>query len=85
MKHKFIFLVLSILFAFIITAKAQDNLLDIEDASPGISLEGRIPLLLIHGWNYDGKPAPPATDSGITFLIICLMILNLENSINLTL
>lgn len=68
MKHKFIFLVFSLLYAFIITAKAQDNLLDIEDASPGISLEGRIPLLLIHGWNYDGKPAPPATGQWNNFL-----------------
>ncbi|MBN2261281.1 MAG: hypothetical protein JW735_00085, partial [Prolixibacteraceae bacterium] len=36
-----------------------DNLLVIEDVSPELSLEGRKPLLLIHGWSFEGKPAPP--------------------------
>ncbi len=68
MKHKFIFLLSFLLFAIALTVNAQDNLLDIEDASPGISLEGRIPLLLIHGWNYNGKPSPPATGQWNNFL-----------------
>lgn len=68
MKHKIIFLLSLLLFVFTLTVKAQDNLLEIEDASPGISLEGRIPLLLIHGWNYDGKPSPPATGQWNNFL-----------------
>lgn len=36
-----------------------DNLLVIEDASPELSSEGRKPILLIHGWSFEGKPAPP--------------------------
>ncbi|HPR61762.1 MAG TPA: hypothetical protein PLF35_12485, partial [Prolixibacteraceae bacterium] len=31
-----------------------DNLLVIEDVSPELSLEGRKPLLLIHGWSFEG-------------------------------
>jgi triacylglycerol esterase/lipase EstA (alpha/beta hydrolase family) len=38
---------------------AIDNLLVIEDASPGLSTDGRKPLLLIHGWSFEGKPGPP--------------------------
>jgi hypothetical protein len=38
-----------------------DDLLQIEDVTPELSLEGRIPLLLIHGWSFDGKPAAPGT------------------------
>ena len=36
-----------------------DELLVIEDAAPELPLEGRKPLLLVHGWNFDGQPAPP--------------------------
>ena len=36
-----------------------DKLLVIEDASPELSIDGRKPLLLVHGWNFDGKPAQP--------------------------
>lgn len=36
-----------------------DDLLVIQDISPELSPEGRKPLLLIHGWSFEGKPAPP--------------------------
>lgn len=36
-----------------------DQLLTIEDVSPELSLDGRKPLFLIHGWSFDGNPAPP--------------------------
>jgi triacylglycerol esterase/lipase EstA (alpha/beta hydrolase family) len=39
-----------------------DNLMEIEDVSPELSLEGRIPLLMVHGWNFgDQIPTPPGT------------------------
>ncbi|MGF7140336.1 PGAP1-like alpha/beta domain-containing protein [Roseimarinus sediminis] len=38
---------------------AADSLLYIEDVAPELSSEGRKPLLLIHGWSFDGRPAPP--------------------------
>lgn len=38
----------------------SDTILSIEDPLPELSAEGRKPLLLIHGWNSDGNPAPPA-------------------------
>ena len=44
----------------LITPKAIDELLVIEDVSPELSLEGRKPLLLIHGWSFDGDPASPS-------------------------
>lgn len=47
------------LMAVEVQAAQVDQLLVIEDVSPGLSLEGRKPLLLIHGWSFDGKPAPP--------------------------
>jgi hypothetical protein len=42
-----------------VEAPLFDNLLMIEDLYPELSLENRKPLLLIHGWNFDGEPAPP--------------------------
>lgn len=36
-----------------------DSLLIIEDVNPEISLDGRKPLLLVHGWSFDGNPSPP--------------------------
>lgn len=36
-----------------------DELLVIDDVSPRLSKEGRKPLILIHGWSFEGKPAPP--------------------------
>ena len=36
-----------------------DELVEIVDVSPELELEGRKPLLLIHGWSFEGKPAPP--------------------------
>jgi pimeloyl-ACP methyl ester carboxylesterase len=46
---------------YIVESITDNELLTIEDVSPQLSPEGRIPLLLIHGWNFDGKPAPPGT------------------------
>lgn len=44
-----------------LTAKTIiDNLLVIEDVSPELTIEDRKPLLLIHGWSFDGDPAPPS-------------------------
>ena len=37
-----------------------DQLVEIVDVSPELSLEGRKPLLLIHGWSFEGEPAPPS-------------------------
>jgi len=37
----------------------NDSLVTIEDVSPELSLDNRKPLLLIHGWNFAGEPAPP--------------------------
>lgn len=42
------------------TPKEIDELLFIEDVSPELSIEGRKPILLIHGWSFDGDPAPPS-------------------------
>ncbi|HPS12184.1 MAG TPA: FlgD immunoglobulin-like domain containing protein [Prolixibacteraceae bacterium] len=36
-----------------------DNILTIEDGAPDLPKEGRIPLLLVHGWSFDGRPAAP--------------------------
>lgn len=46
----------------------NDTLLVIEDASPELSPEGRKPLLLVHGWNFDGNPAPPGGNYWNNFL-----------------
>lgn len=40
-------------------SSSLDTLLFVEDASPGVSLDGRIPVLMIHGWNPNGKPSKP--------------------------
>lgn len=37
----------------------MDELLVIEDMNPELSPEGRKPLLMIHGWSFEGRPAPP--------------------------
>ncbi len=68
MNNKLRYIIFTVLFLYGFTLLGQDNILEIEDASPGISLEGRIPLFLIHGWNYDGEPAPPATGQWNNFL-----------------
>lgn len=68
MKNKLIYIIFTALFLSSFSLWSQDNLLEIEDASPAISLEGRIPLFLVHGWNYDGKPAPPTTGQWNNFL-----------------
>ncbi|MBN2806600.1 MAG: hypothetical protein JXR22_08060, partial [Prolixibacteraceae bacterium] len=41
------------------STQMMDELLVIEDMSPELSLEGRKPLLMIHGWSFEGRPAPP--------------------------
>jgi len=41
-------------------SSALDSYMAIEDASIGVPLEGRIPVLLVHGWNPNGKPASPS-------------------------
>jgi triacylglycerol esterase/lipase EstA (alpha/beta hydrolase family) len=39
---------------------AKDDWMQIEDVNPELSLEGRIPLLMVHGWNFgDQIPTPP--------------------------
>jgi pimeloyl-ACP methyl ester carboxylesterase len=40
---------------------ANSTLLEIKDVTPELDPSGRIPLLLIHGWSFAGKPAPPGT------------------------
>jgi len=42
-------------------AIAEEDWINIEDVSPELSQEGRIPLILVHGWSFNGKPAPPGT------------------------
>jgi triacylglycerol esterase/lipase EstA (alpha/beta hydrolase family) len=46
---------------YIAKSISDDDWLQIEDASPEISLEGRIPLLFIHGWSFSGRPSSPGT------------------------
>ncbi len=41
-------------------SSALDSYMAIEDASYGVPLEGRIPVLMVHGWNPNGKPASPS-------------------------
>lgn len=43
------------------TAFDVDTLLKIVDVSPGLTLDGRKPLLLVHGWSFEGKPARPGS------------------------
>lgn len=45
------------------SSQAIDQLLTIEDQNPEIQLGDRQPILLIHGWNFNGKPAPPISES----------------------
>jgi pimeloyl-ACP methyl ester carboxylesterase len=40
-------------------AFAAETILSIEDLHPNEPLNGRTPLLLVHGWSPSGKPAPP--------------------------
>ncbi|MDA3928584.1 MAG: T9SS type A sorting domain-containing protein [Prolixibacteraceae bacterium] len=40
-------------------ADEVDELLIIDDVASELSLDGRKPLLLIHGWSFDGQPARP--------------------------
>jgi triacylglycerol esterase/lipase EstA (alpha/beta hydrolase family) len=45
--------------SFLFSEYEMDQLLEIEDVCPELSLDGRKPLLLIHGWSFDGTPAAP--------------------------
>jgi len=46
--------------SFTVKSITDDELLIIEDVTPELSLEGRIPLILTHGWNFgDATPTPP--------------------------
>jgi triacylglycerol esterase/lipase EstA (alpha/beta hydrolase family) len=38
----------------------NDTLLVIEDVNPEMPLDNRKPLLLVHGWNFEGNPASPS-------------------------
>ncbi len=42
-------------------ALTVDELVEIVDVNPELSKEGRKPLLMIHGWSFDGKPASPGS------------------------
>jgi len=43
----------------LLTSFSDEDLLYLEDASPELPLDDRTPLLLVHGWSFDGKPAAP--------------------------
>jgi len=49
-----------------------EDLLTIEDPAPQLSSEGKIPVIMVHGWSFNGKPAPPGTgywDFHLNFLL----------------
>jgi triacylglycerol esterase/lipase EstA (alpha/beta hydrolase family) len=46
-------------FQSLLASYSDEDLLYIEDASPNLPLDDRTPLLLVHGWSFDGKPAAP--------------------------
>jgi pimeloyl-ACP methyl ester carboxylesterase len=43
-----------------LNAVEVDSLLYIEDVCPEIDTTGRVPLLLVHGWNFGEVPSPPS-------------------------
>jgi triacylglycerol esterase/lipase EstA (alpha/beta hydrolase family) len=50
----------------------SEELLTIEDPAPQLSSEGKIPVIMVHGWNFIGKPSAPGTgfwDPHLNFLL----------------
>jgi triacylglycerol esterase/lipase EstA (alpha/beta hydrolase family) len=48
-------------FTEIPVTKVADDWLTIEDPAPQLSSDGRIPVIMVHGWSFNGEPAPPGT------------------------
>ena len=47
--------------------QSEIDYLFIEDPAPDLPLEGRIPILFVHGWNFNGAPAPPGGDAFVAY------------------
>ncbi|MCF8359412.1 MAG: hypothetical protein K9H26_11670 [Prolixibacteraceae bacterium] len=41
--------------------KSDEELLYIEDPNPEIDPDGKTPIIIVHGWSFQGRPAPPGT------------------------
>jgi pimeloyl-ACP methyl ester carboxylesterase len=41
--------------------KSDDELLYIQDPNPEIDPEGKTPIVMVHGWSFQGRPAAPGT------------------------
>ncbi|HNZ71343.1 MAG TPA: T9SS type A sorting domain-containing protein [Prolixibacteraceae bacterium] len=50
-----------------IVQQSEIDYLFIEDPAPDLPLEGRIPILFVHGWNFNGAPAPPGGDAFVAY------------------